>query len=185
MKAKHLDRQTLPLIVLQLQYDFTLLRYLLFSNTDIVVRNSVTSPLLNPNPHPDPNPTSCAIPFASIGEPQLLRSTPVGSVGPPRTKTNSSAKVDFQPTPNTQLQTQYATTLSTTVQNLTSRICKLEKLFANETSAYISITAGIHSQYFFYMIKFASLNLATQMLSSGRSLSEVCIRLCKSGPSII
>ena len=35
------------------------------------------------------------------------------------------------------------------MQNLTTRICKLEKLFANETSAHTSITAGIHSQYFF------------------------------------
>ena len=58
-------------------------------------------------------------------------------------KTNNSAKVDFQPTPNTQ------EAPATMVQNLTSRISKLEKLFADETSTYTSITAGTHSQYFF------------------------------------
>ena len=73
----------------------------------------------------------------------LRRSTPVGAVGSPRTKTNNSAKVDFQPTPNTQ------EALATMVQNLTSRISKLEKLFADEISTHTSITAGIHSQYFF------------------------------------
>ena len=64
-------------------------------------------------------------------------------MGSPRTKSNNFANADFQPTPNTQ------EALSTTVQNLTSRICKVEKLFANEVSTYISITAGIYSQYFF------------------------------------
>ena len=33
--------------------------------------------------------------------------------------------------------------------NLTSRTCKLEKLFADEIPAFSSITAVIHSQYFF------------------------------------
>ena len=37
----------------------------------------------------------------------------------------------------------------TSVQNLASRICKLEKLFADGITTYTSITAGIHSQYFF------------------------------------
>ena len=36
----------------------------------------------------------------------------------------------------------------TRIQNLTSRFCKLEKLFANEVSTCTSITAGVHSQFF-------------------------------------
>ena len=167
MKAEHLDRQTLQLNDLQLQNDFALLRYLLFSpletisNKAITVKISATSPLFNPKANP--NPTSSAFPHSGPSEHKLLRSTPVGAVGPPRTKTNNTANADFQPTPNTQ------EAPSTTVQNLTSRICRLEKLFADEISAYTSITAGIHSQYFFYMINFASLNLAIQMLPFGRS----------------
>ena len=54
----------------------------------------------------------------------------------------------------------------TTVQNLTSRICKLEKLFADKIATYTSITAAIPSQDFF-MIKFTSLNLVVPMLSFG------------------
>ena len=114
---------------------------MLFSNRDIAVKNSATSPLRNPNSNP--NPTSCAFPLPSIGEPQLPRSTPVGAVGSPRAKTNNSAEVDFHPTPNTH------EAPATTVQNLTSRISKLEKLFADEIATYTSVTAGIHSLYYF------------------------------------
>ena len=141
MKAEHLDRQTLQLIVLQLQNDFPLLRYLLFSNKDIAVKNSANSLLHNHNPNPHPTSSAFSLPF--IGEPQLRRSTPVGAVGPPRAKTNTSAKVEFQPTPNTQ------EAPATTVQNFTSRTSKLEKVLADEIATYTSITAGIHSQYFF------------------------------------
>ena len=157
LKAEHLDRQTLQLIALQLQNDFALLRYLLFSQVeriskkDITVKNSATSPLLNskpnPKPNPNPNPTSSAFPVSDPGEPKLRRSTPVGAVGSPRTKTNKPANADFPPT----LDTQAAP--STTVQNLISSICKLEKLFAAEISTYTSITAGIHSQHFFLFDK--------------------------------
>ena len=95
LKAEQLDRQTLQLILLQLQNDLTLLRYLLFSpvetipNKDIMVQNSATSPLLKSkaNPNPNPNPTSSAFPLPVPGEPELRRSTPVGAVGPSRTKT--------------------------------------------------------------------------------------------------
>ena len=76
---------------------------------------------------------------------------PVGAVGPPRAETNNCAKVDFEPTPNTQ------EAPATTVQNLTSRISKLEKLFADEIATYTSITAGIHSQYFFLYDKIRQL----------------------------
>ena len=40
LKAQHLNRQTLQLIVLQLQIDFALLRCLLFRNKDETVKNS-------------------------------------------------------------------------------------------------------------------------------------------------
>ena len=149
LTEEHLDRQTLQLIVLQLQNDFALLRYLLFSPVEIIsckdttVKNSATSRLFHPKPNPNPKPTSSAFPLSGPGEPKLRRSTPVGALGPPKTKTNNSANADFQPTPDTQ------EALSTTVQSLTSRNCKVEKLFADEISTYGAITAGIHSQYFF------------------------------------
>ena len=155
LKAEKLDRQILQLVVLQLQNDFAVLRYLLFSSTkttpnkDITLKDTATSPLfdtnanskpnvnLNPNPNASSHFTS-AFPLSGPRAPKLRRSTPVGAVGTAKTK-NNTANADFQPIPNTQ---------ETTIQNLTSRICKLEKLFANEVSTYTSITAGIHSQYF-------------------------------------
>ena len=82
---------------------------------------------------------------------RLRRSTPVGAVGPSRAKTNTSANADFQPLLNTQ------EVPSTAVQNLASRIGKLEKLFADEITTYTSITAGIHSQYFFLYDKIRQL----------------------------
>ena len=157
LKAEKLDRQILQLVVLQLQNDFAVLRYLLFSSTetvlnkDITVKNTATSPFLdptanpNPNANPNLNPSSqliSAFPLPGSRAPTLRRSTPVGAVGTAKTKPNNTANVDFQPIPNTQ------EVSSTTIQNLTSRICKLEKLFANEVSTYTSITAGVHSQYF-------------------------------------
>ena len=72
LKAEKLDRQILQLVVLQLQNDFAVLRYLLFSSTetipnkDITVKDTATSPLFgtnanpnpNVNPNPNPNPSS-------------------------------------------------------------------------------------------------------------------------------
>ena len=141
LKVEQLDRQTLHLILLQLQNDFALLRYLLFSPVDtipnkhITVEDSATSPLLDSKLNPTPNPASTACTEA----PKLRRLTPVGAVGTAKTKTNNTANADSQHIPNTQ---------KTTIQNLMSRICKLEKLFANEVPTYTSITAGVHSQYF-------------------------------------
>ena len=157
LTAEQLDRQTLQLILLQLQNDFTSLRYLLFSpiatksNKEITVRDSATSPLLNFKVNP--NPTSSASPLLGPGDPTLHRSTPVGAVGTITTKTNinNTANADFQTTPITQ------EAPPTTVQNLTTRICKLEKLVANEISSYTSITAGNHSQYFFLYDKIRQL----------------------------
>ena len=143
MKAEHLNRQTLQLIVLQLQNDFALLRYLLFSNKFIAFKNSATSPLLNPNPNPNPNPTPSALPLPGPGEPKLRHSIPAGAVGPPRAKTKNSANANFQPTPNTQ------EAPPVTAQKLTSRISKLKNLFADEIETNTPITAGIHSQYLF------------------------------------
>ena len=141
LKAEHLDRLALQLIALQLQDDFALLRFLLFSDKDTAAKNSATSPLINPNPNP--NPTSSAFTLPCTDDAKLCRSTPVGALGPPRAKTIRSANADFQPTFNAQ------EAPPTTVQNLAPRICKLEKLFADEIATYTSITAAIHSQYFF------------------------------------
>ena len=66
-----------------------------------------------------------------------------GAVGPTRAKTNNSSSADFQFSANTREAPQ------TTAQNLTLIISKLKKLFADEIAAYTSITAGIHSQFFF------------------------------------
>ena len=56
LKAETLDRQALQLIALQLQNDFALLRYLLFSDKETAVKDSATSPIINPNPNPNPPP---------------------------------------------------------------------------------------------------------------------------------
>ena len=150
LKAEKLDRQILQIVVFQLQNDFAVLRNLLFSSTgtlpnkDVTVKDAATSPSpdttgnLNPNPNPSSH-FSSAFSLPGPRAPPLCRSTPVGAVGTAKTKTNNTANTDSQPIPNTQ---------ETTIQNLTSKICKLEKLFANEVSMYTSITAGVHSQYF-------------------------------------
>ena len=160
LKAEKLDRQILQLVVLQLQNDFAVLRYLLFFSTeatpnkDTIVKDTVPSPSLdtsanpNPNVNPNPNPNpSTQLPSAfSLPGPRahtLRGSTPVGAVGAARTKTNNITNTDSQPTPNSQ------EAPSAALQNLTTRLSKLEKLFANEVSSYTSNTAGIHSQYFF------------------------------------
>ena len=72
-------------------------------------------------------------------------------MGPSRVKANNSANAGLQPILNTQGDP------PTTVQNLASGICKLEKLFADEITTYTSITAGIRSQYFFLYDKFRQL----------------------------
>ena len=106
LKAEHPDRQALQLLALQLQNNFPLLRYLLFSEKDTAAKDSATSPLINatpnPNRNPNPNPTSSAFPLPCTDDAQLRRSTPVGAVGPPRAKTMNSANAVFQPTLNTQ-----------------------------------------------------------------------------------
>ena len=149
LKAEHIDRQALQFIALQLQNDFALLRYLLSSDKATAAKDSATSPLINPNP--DPNPTSSAFTLPCTDDAQLRCSTPVGALGPSRAKTNNPANAGLQLILNTQEDP------PTTVQNLASRICKLEKLFADEITTYTSVTAGIQSQDFFLYDKIRQL----------------------------
>ena len=79
LKAEHLDKQALQLIALQLQNDFALLRYLLFSDQGTAAQDPATSPIINPNPKP--NPTSSAFTLPCTDDAKLCRSTPVGAVG--------------------------------------------------------------------------------------------------------
>ena len=164
LKTEQLDRQTLQLVLLQLQNDFALLRYLLFSNKDFSARRPAASPLPNPNLNPNPNPisTSSALPHSGPRDPTLHRPTPAGAVGTAKTKTNNTTETESQPTPNSQ------EAPSTKLQNLTSRISKLEKFFAKELSSYTSITAGTTPNTFSYTINFASSNLDIQMSIFGK-----------------
>ena len=63
LKAENPDRQALQLIALQLQNDFALLRYLVFSDKDTAAKDSATSPIINPNPNPTPNPNHTSSAF--------------------------------------------------------------------------------------------------------------------------
>ena len=149
LKAEHLDRQALQLTALQLQNDFALLRYLLFSDKATAAKNSATSLLINPSPNP--NPTSSAFTLPCTDDAQLHCSTPVGAMGASRAKTNNSVNADFQ------LILKMQEDPPTTVQNLASKTCKLGKLFVDEITTYTSITAGIHSQYFYLYDKIRQL----------------------------
>ena len=83
---------------------------------------------------------------------------------PPRAMPNNSANVDFQFSNSTRDGS------LTKVQNLSPRSYKLENLFTDEIATYTSITMGIHFQYFFYTMKFASFKLVIPILSFGRFL---------------
>ena len=149
LKADQLDRKTLQLIALQLQDDFALLRYLLSSSvettsiSDTAIKNSATNPLIYLKPNTNPNPTSTAFPLPCDKDPKTSSFTPVGAVGPPRTKATNSLNANFQSSTIT------LETPPVTAWNVTSRIYKLKKFLADEIVAYISITTWIHSQYFF------------------------------------
>ena len=144
-----------------MQNNFALLRYLPFSTVetishkDIAVKNSATSPLINTKSsrNPNPNTTSSAFLLPCITEIKLHRSTQVGAVGQPRAKADSSANANFQSSTNT------LGAPPITAQNLTSRILKLEKLHSDEKIAYTSISAAVHSQYFFFYDKNRQLEL--------------------------
>ena len=157
LKVEQFDQKTRKIIVLQLQNDLALLRYLLFSSvgtipvSDKSIRNSTTSPPINPIPNPNPASNAPLLPCAA--EPSVRNSTPGGAVGTPRAKTNNSANVYFQSPPNTR------EIPPTTAQNLTSRISKLGKYFSDETATFTSIIAGIYFQYFFLYDKIRQLEL--------------------------
>ena len=163
LKAEQLNRKTLQYFVLQLQNDNTILRYLLFSTfgtiliNDTSVKKSAISPAINPNTNLNinPNPTSNSLLFPRADEPTVRRSTPEGAVGPPRVKLNNSANVDFQS------QTTIRDGPLTTVQNLSSRISQLEKLFTDEIATYTTITTGIFYQYFLLYNKIRQLKAGT------------------------
>ena len=101
LKAEQLDRKALQIIVLQHQNDFALLCYLLFSSVgtvpikDTSVKNSGTSPPINPNS----NPTSNALLLPCGAEPSVGRSTQEDAVGPTRAKPNNSttSNLSLQP----------------------------------------------------------------------------------------
>ena len=82
---------------------------------------------------------------------QLFRFTPEGAVRPPKVETILPTNADSQSTSNTQGNS------SKLMQNSTSRISKLEKLFSDEITSYASITSGIDSQYFFFCYKIRQL----------------------------
>ena len=78
----------------------------------------------------------------------LLVVLPGRRCGTTQSETKQLCNVDFQSSANT------PEAPATQVQQLTSRIFKHEKLFADQIATHTSITAGIHSQYFFLFDKF-------------------------------
>ena len=77
-------------------------------------------------------------------------------------KTNNSANADFQPTPNTQ------EAPPITVQNLTSKFANCKKCLPMKYQLTHPSLRGSIPNTFSFMIKFASLNLAIQMLLFGK-----------------
>ena len=120
LKAEQLDRNRLHFFVVHLHNDFSILCYLLFSSvgtisiSDTAVKNSATSPLINPNPKLNHTPSALKLPCAAA--PKLRHSTPEGTVGPPRAKANNSANIDLHSSTNT------LETPQITAQNLTLKI---------------------------------------------------------------
>ena len=183
LKAEQLDRKTSQDIVLQLQNDSALLRYLLFASvganplSDTPVKISATSPLIDPIPNPNPNPTSPSPLISCAARHSIRCSTPEGAVEPPRAKPNNSANADFQSSINTR-----DGSLST---NLSSRVFNFEKLFINEITTYISITTGIQSQYFLLYNKICQLEAGNSDTIIGKIPSIKFVFDRKSSPTII
>ena len=144
--------------------------------SDTFVKHSATSPSINLNP----NSTSNALLLSCAAESSVRRSTPEGPVGPPRAKTNNFANANSQSSPNKR------EAPPTTVQNLSSKFSKLEKLFTDEIAAYTNCTVGIHSQYFFLYDKVRQLEAGnSETIIWKIPVSDVCIRLRKSSATII
>ena len=161
LKVEQLDRQTLHLILLQLQNDFALLRYLLFSPVDtipnkhITVKDSATSPLLDSKLNSIPNPASTACTEA----PKLRRLTPVGAVGTAKQKQTILQTPSPNPYP-TRKELRYRTSHQ---EFANWKNCLPMKYQRTHPSLQGSILNTFH-----YTIKFASLNLATQLLLFAR-----------------
>ena len=111
LKAEQLDRWTLQFFVLQLQIDFALLRFLLFSlfgttpTRDTSVNNSAISPPTTISPNPNPNPTSNELPIPCADERSIRRSTRRALWDHPERKQT------ILQTPNYSLQTTHGMTL--------------------------------------------------------------------------
>ena len=95
--------EDITIIVLQLQNDFALLRYLLFSSvgtipvSDTSVQDSATSPLINSNPNPKPTSNALLIPCSA--EPLVCRSTPEGALDHPERTQTTLQTLTFSPHP--------------------------------------------------------------------------------------
>ena len=164
MKAEQPDRKTLQLIVLQLLNYFALLRYLRFPSvrtnpiSDTSVENSATSSPINPKRNANRNCTSIAHLLPCATGLSINRFTPEEGMGPPDRK----QKILQLPTSN-----HHPTHGKLLQLRRTSKNSELRKLFADEISTYTSITAGIHSQYFF-------LYEETRQLEGGNSDAIIC-----------
>ena len=173
LKAEKLDRQILQLVVLQLQNDFAVLRYLLFSSTgtipnkDVTVKDAATSPSLDTTAHPNLTLTlTLALTFL------------------PRSRFPAPEHRHFAVLPRWALwgqPKQKQTTLQTTISNpyptrKTLRYRTSHQEFVNWKNCLSMKYQRTHPSLqgsilntFYYTIKFASLNLETQMLLFGKS----------------
>ena len=155
LKAKHFDRQTLQPIVLQLQNEFALLRYLLSPRLRQLPRRI----LLLETPLPDFYLTlTRTLSLTLLHLPSHIPAlTDQNFVVLPRFDLwdHPERKQTILQTPSSTPNTQEAP--PTMLQNRTSRIFAVEKLFADEIAAYTSINAGFHSQYFFLYDKIRQL----------------------------
>ena len=98
-----------------------------------------------------------------------FRSIPECGVRLPRMKTTNPVRTSFQASINTQ------EAPPTTMQNLTSRIFKIERKIAEKITTYASVTAGIQSQNLFLYDKPASLKLVIRTPSIGKlPLGSLC-----------
>ena len=83
LKSDQLNRKALQHIALQLQNDFALLRYLLFSAIGVTHPNVHSSShlavSLTNKPHPNPILAATLVP--TVAEPSTFRFTPEGAVG--------------------------------------------------------------------------------------------------------
>ena len=169
LKAEHLERQILQLIVRQLQNDIALLRYLLFSpvetisDKDIAVKNSATSPKANLNSNPNPTPTSSAF----ISRPWSTYTSsffPNGRRGTTQNENKQFCKRRL-PAPTQHAGSSLQLQCRTSHQGFANRKnCLSLKYQVTHPSLRVFTL-----KTFSYTIKLASLNPATQTLLFGKS----------------